>query len=127
MKDEPDTVVMIVGEDSEFVYLMQRYVTQQGCHTLVARPDPEMIDVVRRRSPQAILIDVESSQATGWDALKKLKADIATQDIPVVICSWLDETARSLQEGAMAHLRKPVMYEDVSAALTDAGVQASET
>ena len=87
--------------------------------------DPKAVDVVRNKTPQAILIDVESPQATGWDVLKTLKADCATQDVPIVICSWLDEKARSLQAGAVAHLRKPVMYDDVSAALTEAGVQAS--
>jgi len=118
--------VMIVGEDTEFIYLMQRYVSQGGYHTFVARPNPEMVDLVRQEVPLCILMDVESPSAHGWDILRMLKADPDTRDIPVVICSWLDEEARCLREGAEAHLRKPVMYDDIWATLKDAGVHVGQ-
>jgi CheY-like chemotaxis protein len=124
MKETIDPVVLIVGEDSEFVYLIQRYVAQQGCQTLIARPEPETVELIRQKTPHAILIDIESHPATGWDILETLKQDRDTSEIPIVICSWLDEAARSLQAGATAHLRKPVMYKDVSTALANAGIVA---
>lgn len=125
MKDQADPVIMIVGEDSEFVYLMQRYISQRGCQSLATRPDPRTVDVARAKVPLAILIDVESPKAAGWEVLKRLKADRTTQEIPIVVCSWLDEQTHSLQEGAVAYLRKPIMYDDLSTVLTQAGVQTS--
>lgn len=122
MTDATVPVVMIVGDDSEFTYLMQRYVSQRGCHVLVAHPNPGTVDTVRQEKPTAIVIDVEFPKAAGWDVLRMLRADQGTQDIPVVVCSWLDDEARSLEEGANAHLRKPVMYSDVLEALVEAGV-----
>jgi len=125
MRDPAAPTVIIVGEDSEFVYLMQRYVSQGGYHVFVVEPNPGTVDVARQKVPAAILIDVESPKAKGWEALRLLKADLATRDIPVLICSWLDEKLRSQQEGATAYLRKPVMYDELLTALTDACVQVS--
>jgi CheY-like chemotaxis protein len=125
MREPATPTVIVVGENSEFAYLMQRYVSQGGYQVFVVEPNPGTVDVARQRTPIAILIDVESPQAKGWDILRTLKADLTTQDIPVLICSWLDEELRSLEEGAAAYLRKPVMYDDLHAALTDASAQVS--
>jgi CheY-like chemotaxis protein len=118
--------VMIVGEDTEFAYLIQRYVNQGGYHAFVARPNPGTVDLARQEVPLCILMDVESPSAHGWDMLRMLKLDPGTRDIPVVICSWLDEEARCLKEGAEAHLRKPVMYDDILSTLRDIGVRAGQ-
>lgn len=122
LKDAMVPTVVIIGEDPEFVYLMQRYVSQGGYHTCVVRPNPFTLDAVRQEGPVCILVDVESPRAKGWDVLQMLKADPDTRDIPVVICSWLDEEARCLEEGATAHMRKPVMYDDVLSTLAEAGL-----
>jgi CheY-like chemotaxis protein len=122
MKDATVPTVVIIGEAPEFVYLMQRYVSQGGYHTCVMRPNTVTLDAVRQEGPICILVDVESPRAKGWDVLRMLKADLDTRHIPVVICSWLDEEARCLEEGATAHMRKPVMYDDVLSILAEAGL-----
>lgn len=114
--------VMIIGDDTEFAYLMQRYIAQGGYQAFVAGPNPGALDLVRQELPMCILMDVESPSAQGWDILRMLKVDPHTRDIPVVICSWLDDEAHSLREGAEAHLRKPVMYDDIVMALQDVGI-----
>ncbi|MBN1580615.1 MAG: response regulator [Anaerolineae bacterium] len=114
--------MMIVGDDSKFIYLIQRYVLQMGYRIAVTYPNPPIVDIVRHEKPAAILIDIESTQPVGWDVVRMLRADNRTQNIPIVICSWLDDKTRSLEEGADTHLRKPVMYSDVFDALAAAGV-----
>lgn len=118
--------VMIIGKDTKFVYLMQRYLSQGGYRAFVASPNQGTVDLVRQVVPLCILMDVESPSAHGWDVLRMLKMNPDTRDIPVVICSWLDEEARCLKEGAEAHLRKPVMYDDVLATLKDAGMRIGQ-
>jgi CheY-like chemotaxis protein len=46
-----------------------------------------------------------------------LKADPEVGKIPVIVCSWLDEEARGLTEGADIYLRMPILYADFEAAL----------
>jgi CheY-like chemotaxis protein len=78
--------------------------------------------MVHQERPEAILLDIEQGDAIGWDVLCSLKADGATRNIPVIVCSWLEHRDRCLVEGAERHLQKPVLYEDFVAALVDVGV-----
>jgi CheY-like chemotaxis protein len=118
--------VMIVGDDTEFAYLMQRYAAQGGYRAFVAGANPGVLALVRQELPMCILMDVESPCAQSWDILRMLKVDPDTRDIPVVICSWLDDEAHSLKEGAEAYLRKPVMYDDIVMALQDVGIRIGQ-
>ena len=58
----------------------------------------------------------------GWEVLQILRTDPVTSDIPVIICSALDEADRAQQAGAVGYLRKPVYYQDFVAALKQAGL-----
>ena len=122
MNSAAASTIMIIGDDSDFSYLMQRYVRQSGHQMVVAGLGEEAVALARREKPVVIMLEADLPDKTGWDVLRALKADRATCDIPVVICSWLDEEARSLAEGADGYLRKPVMYRDFLAALVEAGV-----
>ena len=61
----------------------------------------------------------------GWEAVRALRADRETCNIPVIICSWLQEADVRCTGGEVAgHLQKPeLLYEDFEAALRKAGVE----
>jgi CheY-like chemotaxis protein len=122
MSDVQASTIMVVGDDASFSYLMQRYVRKSGCRAVVSRFSPQVLTLVQQEQPQAILLEIEQGDATGWDLLCSLKADGMTQDIPVIVCSWLEHRDRCLAEGTECHLQKPVLYEDFIAALVDVGV-----
>jgi CheY-like chemotaxis protein len=115
------STVMIVGDDSDFNYLMQRYVRQSGYQMAIAHPGEKVLKLAKRKRPTVIILEIDPPKTVGWDMLQALKADPDTHDIPVVICSWADERTRGLAEGATAYLRKPVLYGDFLKALADAG------
>jgi len=79
----------------------------------------------QQTQPAVIVLDVAFPGTASWDMLKALKADRATRDIPVVMCSGLEQEARGLEAGAEVCLSKPVMYYDFLTALADAGVNLS--
>ena len=112
--------VMIVGDDSDFSYLMQRYVRQSGYQMMIAHPGKEALKLAGGEKPAVIMLEIDPPETIGWEMLRALQADPNTHDIPVVICSWLDEKTRGLAEGAIGYLRKPVLYGDFLKALADA-------
>jgi DNA-binding response OmpR family regulator len=60
----------------------------------------------------------------GRDILHALKADHATCNIPVLMCSgWSEENWQV--EGADGYIQKPVLYRDFLAALISVGVGPS--
>ena len=127
MSDAPTSTIMIIGNDTDFCYLMQRYVRQSGHRMIVSGTNEEATAVAQRERPAAVVLEADVPKAAGWNVLQALKADATTRDIPVLICSWLDEEERSLARGATGHLRKPVLYEDFLAALRCAGVHSGGT
>ncbi len=67
--------------------------------------------------PVAALLDIRLPGIDGWEVLEKLRADPATQALPVIIATILDEKSRGLAAGAAEYLIKPVGREDLLAAL----------
>jgi CheY-like chemotaxis protein len=122
MSNIRDLAILVVGDDTSFSYLMQRYVRECGYRALVSRPSLQTLALAQQERPEAIVLEIEQGDATGWDLLRSLKANQATQCIPILVCSWLEYKDRCLAEGAEYHLQKPVLYEDFVAALTAVGV-----
>lgn len=115
--------VMIVGRSPEFNYLMQRYVRRSGHRTVFANADAEVVAIARRERPAVVVVEADEAEEPECRTLDALQADRLTRDLPVVVCSWLDEGTHTLQREDVVHLRKPVLYGDLVSALVDSGVR----
>jgi len=109
--------VMLVEDDPQFVYLMQRYARSSGCQLVHVDSVGEAVSLVHSELPDMILLDLALNGADGWQALQSLKADPVASKIPVFICSASDVATRGWEDQADGCLLKPVMYEDFLAAL----------
>ncbi len=49
----------------------------------------------------------------GWSVLAEIKSDPGTRDIPVVICSIVDQQEKGYSLGAAGYLLKPILEEDL--------------
>ena len=72
-----------------------------------------------------MVLDIRLPGMNGWELLRVLKADPATQHIPVVLVTIVDERARGMALGASDYLTKPVSREDLIRSLREAGVLGS--
>lgn len=87
---------------------------------LHARPDVSLLpamqgrlglELAREHAPDLILLDIHLPDLDGDEVLARLKADVATSSIPVVILSadaTDAQTRRLLAGGAAAYLTKPI-------------------
>ncbi len=124
MSEAAAPTVLIIGDDEDFRYLMRRYVMESGCRALVGQHAAETLAVARQEKPSVVFLEVGPPGMVGHDTLHRLKEDDVTQDIPVIVCFWLEEEARALTEGVASYLQKPILYRDVLTALSDVGVRA---
>jgi CheY-like chemotaxis protein len=113
---------MIVGDDSDFCYLMQRYVCEGAYRLLKGYPYQQILRMVESEQPAAIILEGDLPGAQGWQILQSLKGGPRTASIPVILCSWADNQEQGLAAGADLYLRKPVLYEHFLSALRDLGV-----
>jgi len=106
-----------MGSDSHFLYLMQRFVRTSAHQIILANLDDDVLALVKCEQPVAIIIEVDHPESTSWRTLRTLETRQGVKRIPIMACSWLDEEARGLAEGADIYLRMPIMYSDFEAAL----------
>ncbi len=109
--------IMIVGRDVPFSYLLQRFVRKSARQVFAAILSDDVLSLARCEKPAAIVLEVDTPENVGWHMLRTLKSDPETKQIPVMVCSWLDESARGQAEGADVYLRMPFLYEEFGTAL----------
>jgi twitching motility two-component system response regulator PilH len=117
--------IMLVEDDPQFVYLIQRYARASGCLLIHSDATDQAISMAQKELPDLILLDLVLNGADDWrsqsrQVLQAFKADPVTRKMPVIICSATETATRGWEETAEGCLLKPVMYEDFQAALTAA-------
>ena len=111
--------LMVVGEDISFRYLIQRYADKCACRVVFVDVSEDIPNLVLQQAPEVVMIELGFPSAEGKAVLEALKTHPATQEIPVIICSWSQEAEWSLEDGATVYLQKPILYDDFRAALSD--------
>jgi len=114
--------VMIVEDDSTVIYMMERYAQRSKCQ-VITTCGIDALALAKEETPAVIMLDILMPGMDGWQVLRALRGDPVTCDIPVVLCSALDEQARGQAEGADYYLKKPILYRDFVIALTSVGIR----
>ncbi|MBI5957741.1 MAG: response regulator, partial [Chloroflexi bacterium] len=78
---------------------------------LIADNGTDGLAIAREFKPHAIILDLILPGLDGWTVLDRLKHDPDTRHIPLYIVSMINDRQRSAQQGAVAHLAKPVTRE----------------
>jgi CheY-like chemotaxis protein len=115
-------IILIVEDDPDCQQLWQRYLGTVGCPTMSTCYGLEALEWIQHKRPAAIVLDVTLPDVDGWYVLGAIREDPMTQDIPVVMCSALDERELGLSIGADDYLRKPVTCGVFLSALARIGV-----
>ena len=102
---------MLVIDDEETIRLLCRVnLAVSGIEVLEAEDGSAGLEMARKEQPDLILLDVMMPGLDGWEVARRLSADPATREIPVVFL-----TARAGQEdrvlgeqaGAVGYVVKP--------------------
>ncbi|MBW4647490.1 MAG: response regulator [Kastovskya adunca ATA6-11-RM4] len=114
-----DRVLLIVEDDINFARILLDMAREQGFKGIVATRSDVGLEIARQLKPDAITLDIQLPVMDGWTVLDRLKHDPNTRHIPVHILSVEEGQQRSLQQGAIAYLQKPVDSEALTSALTN--------
>jgi len=100
--------VLVVDDNPQAAEILSRYLHTGGFRTAVARTGPEALRMAGELKPEAITLDILLPEVDGWEVLNRLKADEATQNIPVVVVSVGDNPSLGRALGAFDYFVKPV-------------------
>jgi CheY-like chemotaxis protein len=110
-------LILAVDDDLQVISLYERYLQPQGYQIVPLTDASQTVKKAKQFKPYAITLDIMMPGYDGWSVLNDLKNDSETRDIPVVICSILEEKERGFSLGAADYLLKPILEEDLLSAL----------
>ena len=114
---ENNRVVLSIDDDEQVIRLYERFLKPHG-YTVVPLTDPtRAVERASELHPFAITLDVMMPEKDGWQVLNDLKTHEETRDIPVMICSILEEEEKGFSLGAADYLVKPFLHDDLANAL----------
>jgi putative two-component system response regulator len=113
----PERRTILVADDSSANRdLLSGQLSNLGFWTEAANNGEEAIRVAHRLKPDLILMDVEMPVMNGHEACKRLKADPATAEIPVLMMTGFDprpERAKMVEAGGDDLIVKPIAMRDL--------------
>ena len=102
--------VLVVDDVAANVKLLQARLEAEYFEVVTAMSGPEALDICSRGQCDIVLLDVMMPGMDGFEVCRRIKANLATAHVPVVILTALDQPSdrvAGLQAGADDFLTKP--------------------
>ena len=110
-------VILSIDDDPQVISLYQRYLLPQGYQVIPVTNPREAVARAIEHKPYAITLDIMMPDIDGWSVMQALKTDPQTRNIPILVCSILEEEEKGFSLGAADYLVKPFLQEDLSNAV----------
>jgi len=105
-------VVLIVDDNVDAREMYAIYLEHAGFRALEAGDGQTALELARRDRPAVILMDATMPRMDGWEAARRLKTDVDTKSIPLIMLTahaFDEHRKRAAEVGADAFLPKPVL------------------
>ncbi|MCP3100933.1 HAMP domain-containing protein [Myxococcus sp. K15C18031901] len=112
-----DRVLLAVTHAPDHAARLRAAAQGAGFKVLVSSEVEGALEAVRNARPVAVAVDLDLPEMAGWVVLDRLKHDAGTRALPVYTVSDEDHRERSLNLGAIGHLRAAADPEAATAAL----------
>ena len=103
---------VLVVEDNELnLKLFCDLLTAHGYETIATRDGREVLDLVKDRRPDLILMDIQLPHISGLDVIRSLKEDPELKAVPVIAVTAFamkGDDERFRDQGADAYVSKPI-------------------
>jgi len=106
--------ILIVEDDHKFAQILNELILEAGLFCDLVHNGEDAIIYLEHYRPQAVILDISLPDISGWDILKKIKASLKAQSIPVHVVSAMPEKHKAIQRGAEDFTEKPVSQDDVA-------------
>ena len=91
MNDRFPPTILAIEDDLEVLGIIRAHLTGAGYRVLVAAEGETGLELARTQPVDLITMDLLMTPVDGRDVLRRLRADAATRDIPVLLVTVADE------------------------------------
>jgi CheY-like chemotaxis protein len=106
--------VMVVEDNELSRDALSRRLARRGYRIVLAEDGAQAIALAHAERPDLILMDLGLPRINGWEATRQLKADPATQRIPIIVLSahaMTNDRDKALQAGGDDFDTKPIRFQ----------------
>lgn len=110
--------ILVVDDTPDSLRFLTTALSLAQMTVLVAKDGAAAITVLEHASPDLILMDAMMPKMDGFETTRRIKADAAFQQVPIIFMTGLTETddvVRGLSAGAIDYVRKPIVVEELVA------------
>ncbi|WP_454701178.1 response regulator [Agrobacterium burrii] len=114
----PRDIVLLVDDSPEALGFLTDALEQSGFSALIATSGQAALNIAERITPDIILLDAVMPSMDGFETCRRLKANAAVAQVPVIFMTGLTETehvVRALESGGVDYLTKPINIDELRA------------
>ncbi|MBO0125920.1 response regulator [Agrobacterium sp. OT33] len=114
----PRDIVLLVDDSPEALGFLTDALEQSGFSALIATSGQAALNIAERITPDIILLDAVMPTMDGFETCRRLKANAAVAQVPVIFMTGLTETehvVRALESGGVDYLTKPINIDELRA------------
>lgn len=111
-------LILIVDDIPENLKLLGKILTGKNYHISIADSGKKALQVIEKKKPDLILLDIMMPDMNGFELCEKLKKTKKTKDIPIIFISALDDTknkVKAFELGGVDYITKPFIKQVVLA------------
>jgi len=111
MDTEKNMTILAIDDSNTNIVLLQAVLNGKGYKIETALSVKEAYNIMNRKIPNLILLDLLMPRINGYEFLKEIKAGAKTKDIPVIVISALTDQEninKAMALGASDYIKKPL-------------------
>jgi PleD family two-component response regulator len=108
--------ILVVDDEDHIRRILKFQLEKHGYRVVLAENGEVALEIVRRESPDLILLDLMMPRIDGFETCRRIRQNFQTSQIPVIILtakSELPDKIKGLQDGANDYLIKPYSNEEL--------------
>ncbi len=122
--------VLVVDDVPLNILLIKKMLSQYTFEIRTANGGQAALDAIAQKKPNLVLLDLMMPGIDGFEVIRRLRADDATKDLPIIILSALNseqDISKGFQLGANDFINKPIIMEKLlSSVTTQINLQAAK-
>ncbi len=103
--------ILYVEDNEDNLYMLSNRLTRRGYEVVLARDGAQGIAMAGSEAPALILMDLSLPVIDGWEATRRLKAEVLTRNIPIIALSahaMAGDREKAIAAGCDDYDTKPV-------------------
>ena len=110
---QADLRLLFVDDDPILREFAQVHLADDNIQMQTASDGAEALDLIAAQAPDLVLLDLEMPRIDGFEVLRRLRDDVATARLPVIVVTGREDTGaidRAFEFGATSFVAKPLNW-----------------